>query len=103
MISNYYGIAVNSRKLEFTLIEGRNRQIRKMVEAVGLNVVALHRVSFGGIKLKGAGLAEGDWVELDENEMEVVQRAIELIGDSRSDGEKNNLLNDDELVEIYEE
>jgi pseudouridine synthase len=45
-----------ARKLEFTLIEGRNRQIRKMVEAVGLNVVALHRVSFGGIKLKGSSL-----------------------------------------------
>ena len=44
------------RKLEFTLIEGRNRQIRKMVEAIGMNVVALHRVSFGGIKLKGSSL-----------------------------------------------
>jgi 16S rRNA U516 pseudouridylate synthase RsuA-like enzyme len=40
------------RKLEFTLIEGRNRQ--KMVEAIGM--VALHRVSFGGIKLKGSSL-----------------------------------------------
>ena len=38
------------RKLEFTLIEGRNRQIRKIVEAIGMNVVALHRFSFGGIK-----------------------------------------------------
>ena len=33
----------NSRRLEFRLVEGRNRQIRRMAEAVGLNVVSLHR------------------------------------------------------------
>ncbi|KAJ1437170.1 pseudouridine synthase, partial [Ochromonadaceae sp. CCMP2298] len=32
--------------LEFTLVEGRNRQIRRMAEAVGLNVLALHRTAF---------------------------------------------------------
>jgi len=64
----------SSRKVEFTLIEGRNRQIRRMAEAVGLEVVALHRISFAGIRLKG--LSEGNWCELTGSEMKIVQEAL---------------------------
>lgn len=64
----------NDRVLEITLIEGRNRQIRRMAEAVGLEVVRLHRTSFAGITLKG--LTQGDWLELTPGEMVVVQRAL---------------------------
>lgn len=60
--------------LQITLIEGRNRQIRKMAEAVGLNVVALHRVTFAGITLKG--LSEGNSLELSEKEMKIIQSAL---------------------------
>ena len=63
-----------SRKVEFTLIEGRNRQIRRMAEAVGLEVVALHRISFAGIRLKG--LSQGNWCELSGSEMKIVQEAL---------------------------
>jgi len=63
-----------SRKVEFTLIEGRNRQIRRMAEAVGLEVVALHRISFAGIRLKG--LSQGNWCELSSSEMKIVQEAL---------------------------
>ena len=63
-----------SRKLEFTLMEGRNRQIRKMVEAIGCNVMTLHRTSFAGITLKG--LSQGNWMELNEKEMEILQKAL---------------------------
>lgn len=66
--------AADSAKLQFTLTEGRNRQIRKMAEAVGLEVVALHRTSFAGIGLKG--LSSNNWAELTEKEMEVIQSAI---------------------------
>eukprot|EP01038_Epipyxis_sp_PR26KG_P007793 gene7793-10587_t len=62
------------RKLEIKLTEGRNRQIRRMMEALGLQVINLHRVSFAGIKLKG--LAEGNWLELDDKEMEIIQKAL---------------------------
>jgi 16S rRNA U516 pseudouridylate synthase RsuA-like enzyme len=41
------------RKYQFILTEGRNRQIRKMVEAVGLEVKELHRSSFSGITTEG--------------------------------------------------
>ena len=39
--------------LEFTLTEGRNRQIRKMTESLGYSVISLHRTKFCGISLKG--------------------------------------------------
>ena len=37
--------------LRFVLREGRNRQIRKMCEAVGLEVTRLHRTEVGGVRL----------------------------------------------------
>lgn len=67
-----------SRKIEFTLTEGRNRQIRKMVDSLGLRVASLHRVSFCGVNLKG--LAEGNWAELSEAEMAVINAALYRAG-----------------------
>jgi 23S rRNA pseudouridine2605 synthase len=46
------------RKIELTIHEGRNRQVRRMVEAVGNEVAALQRVRFGGLTLRG--LPEGE-------------------------------------------
>ena len=40
---------LDSRILEITLVEGRNRQIRKMMEALGYRVLGLHRKEFMGI------------------------------------------------------
>lgn len=37
--------------MEIVLYEGRNRQIRRMCEAMGLQVARLRRVSIGGVKL----------------------------------------------------
>ncbi len=64
------------------LTEGRNRQIRKMVEAIGLEVESLHRVSFAGITL--SGLSPDNWCELNQKEMEIIDKAIShLDGDRR--------------------
>ncbi len=38
--------------LRVTLLEGRNRQVRRMCEAVGLRVVALKRLSFGPVSVR---------------------------------------------------
>jgi 23S rRNA pseudouridine2605 synthase len=43
--------AVSPRVLELTLTEGRNRQVRRMVEAVGNRVAALARTRFGSLEL----------------------------------------------------
>lgn len=41
-----------------TLKEGRNRQVKRMFEAVGVNVVRLHRRSFGFLTLAGLDIGE---------------------------------------------
>jgi 23S rRNA pseudouridine2605 synthase len=46
-----------TREIELVLREGRNRQVRRMVEAVGNRVVSLRRVRFGSLAL--GRLAEG--------------------------------------------
>ena len=53
--------------LEFILNEGRNRQIRKMCEAVGLEVARLKRVAIGNLRL--GRLPVGKWRRLEEREI----------------------------------
>lgn len=54
--------------LEIVLYEGRNRQIRRMCEAVELEVARLRRVSIGSVKL--GMLQTGDWRDLTPAEVE---------------------------------
>ncbi len=53
--------------LMFIIHEGRNRQIRKMCDAVGLTVMRLKRTEIAGVKL--GMLPQGKWRELNEREM----------------------------------
>lgn len=57
----------NRTVLQFVLFEGRNRQIRRMCEAVGLTVIRLKRTEIAGVKL--GMLPQGKWRELNEKEM----------------------------------
>ena len=59
--------------LKMTLVEGRNRQIRKMCEIAGLTVKRLSRVSIGNLKLDG--MPVGKWRHLDDSEVEYLKRA----------------------------
>jgi 23S rRNA pseudouridine2605 synthase len=59
--------------LRITLCEGRNRQVRRMCEAVGLRVVALKRVSFGPVSVRG--LSPGAVRPLDHREIERLETA----------------------------
>ncbi|KAJ1630342.1 pseudouridine synthase, partial [Pavlovales sp. CCMP2436] len=54
--------------LRFVLQEGRNRQIRRMCEALGLYVQKLHRVGFAGITLDGCA-GPGAWCLLTDEEL----------------------------------
>ena len=60
--------------LQITIFEGRNRQIRKMCEAVGLEVARLKRTSVGPLKL--GMLAPGDWRELTPVELTALRNAV---------------------------
>ena len=54
-------------KLQVTIYEGKNRQIRKMFESVGKNVVFLKRTAIGDFKL--GGISRGSWRYLREEEI----------------------------------
>lgn len=58
----------NITRLEITIHEGKNRQVRKMCEAVGSKVIALHRSKIGDISVKDIKI--GTWRYLKENEVE---------------------------------
>lgn len=49
---------VGSDEIELTIGEGRNRQVRRMVEKVGNEVVALERIALGSLRLEGLGSGE---------------------------------------------
>ena len=55
------------REIEIELREGRNRQVRRMVEAVGNRVLGLRRVGFGSLRL--GTLAEGASRQLGKGEI----------------------------------
>lgn len=62
--------------LEIILYEGRNRQIRKMCEEVGLEVARLKRTAIGSIKL--GMLKQGAWRNLTEDEVRKLMIAAGL-------------------------
>ncbi|MBO4936835.1 MAG: rRNA pseudouridine synthase [Clostridia bacterium] len=59
-------------RLEVTIHEGKNRQVRKMFEAIEKNVIFLKRVQVGEIKL--GGLARGEYKELNHKEMQYIRK-----------------------------
>jgi len=54
--------------LELTIHEGRNRQVKRMLEAVGHPVTRLHRSEYAGLNVEGLDL--GRWRELTSDEVE---------------------------------
>lgn len=54
-------------KVRIKIKEGRNRQVRKMCEAIGHDVISLKRVEVGHVKLEN--LPKGQWRYLSEKEV----------------------------------
>jgi 23S rRNA pseudouridine2605 synthase len=59
-------------KVELVLHEGRNHQVKRMLDAVGHPVRLLHRSGYGPLTV--AGLDPGDWRELSPTEIAVLRR-----------------------------
>ncbi|HWB69661.1 MAG TPA: pseudouridine synthase [Solirubrobacterales bacterium] len=59
---------LGKREIEIVLREGRNRQVRRMAEAIGNEVISLSRVRFGSLAL--GGLGEGAARRLTDEEVE---------------------------------
>jgi 23S rRNA pseudouridine2605 synthase len=55
------------------ITEGRNREVRKLFDAVGLTVSRLIRIRYGTVVLPH-GLKRGVWVDLDENDVRAIRR-----------------------------
>jgi 23S rRNA pseudouridine2605 synthase len=63
-------------QIEVVLHEGRNRQLRRMLEAVGHPIIRLRRARYAGL---GPGrLRPGDWRELTRDEVRALRRLVGL-------------------------
>ena len=60
-------IEKNISRLEITIHEGKNRQVRKMCEAINKKVLALHRSKIGNITVKDMKI--GEWRYLTKQEL----------------------------------
>ena len=58
----------NKTRLEIVIHEGKNREVRRMCEAIGKKVLALHRSKIGNINLDG--LTIGKWRYLRKDEID---------------------------------
>ena len=67
------------------ITEGRNREVRKLFDAVGLTVSRLIRIRYGTVVLP-RGLKRGVWVDLDDNDVRTIRRLAQ--GGQNRQGER---------------
>lgn len=77
---------VNDTVIELAIHEGRNRQVRRMMSALGLEVIWLKRTSFAGLTLQG--LEPGQWRDLTLAELSKLLRLRDK--NKENGGEKND-------------
>ena len=66
-----------------TISEGRNREVRRMMESVGHAVSRLIRIRYGAMVLPH-GLRRGAWLELDESDIRALMRAAGTLDRTRT-------------------
>jgi len=67
--------------LEMTIHEGRNRQIRRMCETVGIKLLELKRIRFGPLELEGLGV--GKFRPLTQHEVQQLKKISSLTSKSQ--------------------
>ena len=65
-----------------TISEGRNREVRRMLESVGHAVSRLIRIRYGAMVLP-KGLKRGAWMELGESDIQALMRAVNAASPSQ--------------------
>lgn len=64
------------RDIGLSIHEGRNRQVRRMLEAIGHEIVALERVNYAGLTVDG--VRPGKWRTLTDREVRRLRRLVSL-------------------------
>ena len=64
----------NKSRLEIKIHEGKNRQVRKMCEAIGKRVIALHRSKIGDVGVKDIEI--GTWRYLKKEEVNKILKGL---------------------------
>lgn len=67
-----FDIEKNQMRIEITIHEGKNRQIRKMLESLDKKVIALHRSKIGQVEINGVKI--GEWRYLTNKEIEILKK-----------------------------
>ncbi len=65
------GTENNETKLEITITEGKNHEIKNMIESLGRRVLFLKRIEIAGIRL--GGLGRGEWRYLNARELNMLK------------------------------
>ncbi|BBO67525.1 hypothetical protein DSCA_14550 [Desulfosarcina alkanivorans] len=68
---------ISGRRFRIVLMEGRNRQIRRMVQKMGNRVVQLHRIRVAGLTL--GRLPKGSWRHLNPDEARLLLKRLKLL------------------------
>ncbi len=66
------GVEDNLTRVEITIYEGKNRQVRRMFEYIGANVVFLKRTKIGDLKIGGLGRGMSRY--LTDKEVDILKR-----------------------------
>lgn len=66
-------VRTGARLLKFVITEGRKRQVRRMLAALGYEVLRLRRIRMAGLVL--SGLKPGEWRKLSAHEIDTLLRA----------------------------
>jgi len=78
-----------SNQIRLSIHEGRNRQVRRMIESVGHEVVLLHRSDYAGLSVRG--IRPGRWRKLSEKEVNHLRSLVKLyVSESKSPDAKRS-------------